>query len=81
VVGILYCITCDYQARALRAAAALHEALGIDAVLIRGHSGRFEIEVDGRVVLAKGPAGFPTEQEVVDAVARALTSPLDVARG
>lgn len=39
---------------------------------MRGSNGIFEIAVDGQVVSAKGRAGFPTEQEIVDAVSRSL---------
>jgi selT/selW/selH-like putative selenoprotein len=72
MVSIFYCVTCNYLPQAKNAADALREALGIEAVLIRGHSGRFEVEVDGSVVIAKGKSGFPTSREVVEAVARAL---------
>jgi selT/selW/selH-like putative selenoprotein len=72
MVSILYCVTCNYLPQARSAAEALHEALGIEAVLVRGHSARFEVEVDGVVVLAKGQSGFPTSREVVEAVAHAL---------
>jgi len=75
VVSIVYCITCDYRPQALRAASALRQALGIDAILVRGHSGRFDVEVDGRVVAARSGSRFPTDEEVVDAVARALGVP------
>ncbi|MCI0573384.1 MAG: hypothetical protein L0Y66_21780 [Myxococcaceae bacterium] len=44
----------------------------MDAELKVGSSGIFEVAVDGRVIASRGPTGFPTEQEVVDAVARAL---------
>ena len=72
VVTIFFCVTCNYLPQASAAADALREALGIEAVLIRGHSGRYEVEVDGKVVIAKGPGGLPTSREVVEAVARAL---------
>jgi selT/selW/selH-like putative selenoprotein len=72
VVTIFYCVTCKYFSHAAAAAEALHESLGIDAVLVRGHSGRFEVEVDGVVVLAKGRGGFPSSRDVVEAVARTL---------
>ena len=48
VVTIFYCVTCNYLPQATGAADALREALGIEAVLVRGHSGRFEVEVDGK---------------------------------
>jgi selT/selW/selH-like putative selenoprotein len=72
MVSILYCVTCNYLPEARGAVEALREALGIEAVLIRGHSARFEVEVDGVVVVAKGASGFPTSRDVVEAVARAL---------
>jgi selT/selW/selH-like putative selenoprotein len=72
MVSIFYCVTCNYLPQATSAADALREALGIEAVLVRGHSGRFEVEVDGKVVIAKGREGFPSSREVVEAVARAL---------
>jgi selT/selW/selH-like putative selenoprotein len=72
VVTIFYCVTCKYFPQAAAAAEALHEALGVEAVLVRGHSGRFEVEVDGAVVLTKGRSGFPSSRDVVEAVARTL---------
>jgi selT/selW/selH-like putative selenoprotein len=37
---------------------------------VRGSGGIFEVEVDGRVVARKTPdRGFPSEEEVVQAVA------------
>ena len=44
----------------------------MDAELKTGHSGIYEVAVDGRVVIRKQTLAFPTEQEVVDAVAKAL---------
>ena len=72
VVTIFYCVTCNYLPQANAAVEALREALGVEAALIRGHSGRFEVEVDGQVILTKGSRGFPTSRDVVEAVARAL---------
>ncbi len=50
----------------------LKEELELDAELKPGSGGIFEVAVDGRVVAKKGMVGFPSEQEIVDAVARAL---------
>lgn len=72
MITIFYCVTCNYLPHATAAAEALHEALGIEAVLVRGHSARFEVEVDGEVVIAKDTAGFPTSRDVVEAVANKL---------
>ena len=72
MVTIFYCVTCNYLPHATEAADAVREALGIESVLVRGHSGRFEVELDGKLVLAKGTGSFPTSRDVVEAVARAL---------
>ncbi len=50
----------------------LKQALDIDAQLFVGHSGIFEVAVNGRVVAKREPHGFPTEDEIVHAVAQAL---------
>ncbi|MBF5041588.1 Rdx family protein [Simulacricoccus sp. 17bor-14] len=50
----------------------MKDALDVDAELKTGPSGSFEVSVDGRTVVRKAGLAFPTEQEVVDAVARAL---------
>ena len=71
-VTIFYCVTCNYLPHATRAADALREALGIEALLVRGHSARFEVEVDGRRVLTKGHGSLPTPRDVVEAVAQAM---------
>ena len=38
----------------------MKEQLEVDAELIVGHSGIFEVAVDGKVVATKTRAGFPT---------------------
>jgi selenoprotein W-related protein len=55
-------------------AAALKDELDVETTLIKGSSGIFEVAVDGKVVACKGRNGFPTEQEVVDAVSRSMGS-------
>ncbi len=44
----------------------------MDSELKPGPSGSFEIAVNGRTVIRKESLAFPTEQEVVDAVAKVL---------
>ncbi len=44
----------------------------MDAELIAGSGGIFEVAVDGAVVSAKTLGGFPSEPDVVDAVKKAL---------
>jgi selenoprotein W-related protein len=50
----------------------LKEQLDVEPELVPGSGGIFEVEVDGKVVARKTRTGFPDEQEIVDAVARAL---------
>lgn len=73
MVRIHHCELCGYQPRASRAAQVLREALGVEAELVRGARGVFEVEVDGRVVARKTLDGFPTEGEILAAVRAALT--------
>ncbi len=48
----------------------LREELGIEARMVRGHGGIFEVAVDGAVVARKSFDGFPTNDAIVAAVAR-----------
>jgi predicted Rdx family selenoprotein len=50
----------------------LKKELNVEATLVKGHSGIFEIAVAGKVVASKGRTGFPSEQHVVDSVSKAL---------
>ena len=44
----------------------------MEAELVPGSGGIFEVAVDGKVVAKKGLTGFPSEDEVVKAVGAAL---------
>ncbi|MBN9684733.1 Rdx family protein [Corallococcus sp. NCSPR001] len=50
----------------------MKDELEVDVELKKGGSGVFEVAVDGKVVIKKTGLAFPAEQEVVDAVFRAL---------
>ena len=50
----------------------MKEELGLDAVLVKGHSGIFQVAVAGKVVAAKGRDGFPSQQEILEGVSQAL---------
>ena len=50
----------------------LREEVGVEARLVKGKDGIFEVAVDGAVVAKKTWMGFPTEDEIVQAVAKAL---------
>jgi len=58
--------------RATRAAAALKKELGLDAKLIEGSPGTFEVAVDDKVVAKRRLWCFPSENEIVSAVRVAL---------
>ena len=58
--------------RAARLAALIDEELSQPTALEPGDRGELSIWVDGARVAGKGPEGFPTEDEVLGAVRRAL---------
>ena len=47
---------------------ALRDALDVEAQLIKGRGGIFEVKVDGQVVAKKTYDGFPTNEQIVEAV-------------
>lgn len=53
-------------------AALLTEELDLPVELVVGRSGEFTVWVDAVCVAKKSLDGFPSDQECVDAVARAL---------
>jgi prepilin-type N-terminal cleavage/methylation domain-containing protein len=53
-------------------AASIKEEIGADVDLVEGSRGEFTVWVGEHQVAAKGPDGFPSEQEAVTAVRRAL---------
>ncbi len=44
----------------------------MDAELKVGSNGIFQVAIDGKVVAERGFVGFPSEQDIVDAVSKAL---------
>jgi selenoprotein W-related protein len=58
--------------KATRAAAALKEELDLEPELKVGKGGIFEVAVNGRVVAKKTLLGFPSVDEIVEAVGKAL---------
>jgi hypothetical protein len=53
----------------------LKQSLGIDARLEHGPSGSFEVSVGGQIVAQRGRQGFPTDEEILNAVRAAVTPP------
>ena len=71
-VTITYCKPCGYAARATRAAEALRAELNVEAQLVAGHGGVFNVAVDDTVVEQKTKHHFPAAEDVVAAVRAAL---------
>lgn len=54
-------------------AALLQDRLGLPEVeLIKGHSGIFDVKVDGVTVARKTWSGFPADEDVLTAVSAAV---------
>jgi selenoprotein W-related protein len=70
-VSIIYCRPCGYEKRAKDAASALRERLSVDAKLVPGTGGVFEVKVGDKVVVKRAKGHFPDAAEVVAAVAAA----------
>ncbi len=70
-VTIIYCRPCGYEKRAREVAAALRERLAVDATLVPGMGGVFEIKVGARTVAKRAKGYFPGPAEAVEAVAAA----------
>jgi selenoprotein W-related protein len=50
----------------------LKQSLEVDAELLPGSGGIFEVAVNGTVVAAKSASGFPNEAELLEGVGKAL---------
>ena len=67
-VSITFCRPCGYEKRAKEAAALLRERLGVDATLIPGTGGIFEVKLGDEVVARRAKGHFPDAAEIVAAV-------------
>ena len=70
-VSITYCRPCGYEKRAKEAAALLRDRLGLDAALVPGKGGVFEIKLGDKVVARRTKGHFPDASEIVTEVAAA----------
>jgi selenoprotein W-related protein len=70
-VSIIYCRPCGYEKRAKDAAAALRQRLAVEARLVPGTGGIFEVRVGEETVAERSKGHFPDPAEVVAAVAAA----------
>ena len=68
-VPITYCVRRNDLPRASSLGATLAQALGIEAQLIKGGAGVFDVAADGTLVFSKHATGrFPDEREIVEAL-------------
>ncbi|MCP1829704.1 MULTISPECIES: SelT/SelW/SelH family protein [Bradyrhizobium] len=70
-VSITYCRPCGYEKRAKEAAALLRERLSVDATLIPGKGGIFQVKLGDEVVARRTKGHFPDAAEIVAAVTAA----------
>jgi selT/selW/selH-like putative selenoprotein len=67
-VSIIYCRPCGYEKRAKEAAAALRKQLAVEAKLVAGSGGIFEVKVGDRIVAKRTKEHFPDATGIVKAV-------------
>jgi len=74
---IEYCVQWNYEPRAAGLAASIERQLGLQAKLIKGKGGAFEVVLDGQPVFSKRETGrFPDPEEVEEAL-RSLVDTTD----
>jgi selenoprotein W-related protein len=71
-VSIVYCKPCGYEKRATDTAAALRAQLRLEANLVPGKGGIFEVRVGDKVVAKREHGHFPDNADIVAAVSSAL---------
>lgn len=70
-VTIVYCRPCGYEKRAKEAAAALRRQLALEADLVAGKDGVFQVKLGDRIVASRSKRHFPGTDEIVAAVTAA----------
>ncbi|QHP67400.1 SelT/SelW/SelH family protein [Bradyrhizobium sp. LCT2] len=70
-VTIVYCRLCGYEKRAKEAAAALRRQLALEADLVAGKGGVFQVKLGDRIVASRSKGHFPGTDEIVAAVTAA----------
>ncbi|WP_027542304.1 Rdx family protein [Bradyrhizobium sp. WSM2254] len=70
-VTITYCRPCGYEKRAKEVAAALRRQLALEADLVAGKGGIFQVKLGDRIVASRSKGHFPGTDEIVAAVAAA----------
>jgi len=65
-VQITYCGAWNFLPQASSLAARIQEELGVEAELIRGGNGIFDVVVDGKRIFSKDAVGrFPEDEEIL----------------
>ena len=66
-IAITYCTQWNYQPKAASLAAELKEKLELDATLIGGSGGVFDVVADEKLIFSKAAEGdqFPEHEEVI----------------
>ena len=66
-IEINYCTAWNYQLDADRVSAEVKEAVGVEATLIAGGGGIFDVKRDGVLIFSKHKHGrFPNKGEIAD---------------
>ena len=67
-VTIVYCRPCGFEKRAKEAAAALRLQFALEADLVAGKGGIFQVKLGDRVVASRSKGHFPGTEEIVAAI-------------
>ena len=77
-IKIRYCLVWNYRPHAARLADELRNALKVEAKLMPGWIGTYDVIVDGKLVFSKSKVGrFPAPGEVISIVQGLQESPAD----
>jgi selenoprotein W-related protein len=69
MVEIYHCTTCGFQARAVSLAEEIKKEFGVEAKLIIGKIGSFDVVVDGEKIFSRHSTGrFPEPSEIVQKI-------------
>jgi hypothetical protein len=73
-IRIRYCKVWNYYPRAARAAALIKDETGLESELIEGGRGEFTVWVGEDLAAKKTPLGFPTDEEILRAIQKRLST-------
>jgi selenoprotein W-related protein len=69
MVEIHHCTSCGFRARAVSLAEEIKKEFGVEAKLLIGKIGSFDVIVDGELIFSKHSAGrFPENDEIVQKI-------------